>query len=74
MIILHFDLKPQFKYMNYFIYTSHKIKNNNLKEEKKYPVTRFLVTPLSVLLLNLKDLDFNRTIAIGPHKQTCDCD
>ena len=23
MIILHFDLKPQFKYMNYFMYTSH---------------------------------------------------
>ena len=23
MIILHFDLEPQFKYMNYFIYTSH---------------------------------------------------
>ena len=23
MIILHSDLQPQFKYMNYFIYTSH---------------------------------------------------
>ena len=23
MIILHFDLQPQFKYMNYFTYTSH---------------------------------------------------
>ena len=23
MIILYFDLRPQFKYMNYFIYTSH---------------------------------------------------
>ena len=23
MIILHFDLQPQFKYMNYFSYTSH---------------------------------------------------
>ena len=23
MIILHFDLQPQFKYMNYFIYTLH---------------------------------------------------
>ena len=23
MIILHFDLQPQFKYMNYFIYISH---------------------------------------------------
>ena len=23
MIILHLDLQPQFKYMNYFIYTSH---------------------------------------------------
>ena len=23
MIILHFDLQPQFKYMNYFIYTWH---------------------------------------------------
>ena len=25
MIILHFDLQPQFKYMNYFIYTSHQL-------------------------------------------------
>ena len=25
MIILHFDLLPQFKYMNYFIYTSHQM-------------------------------------------------
>ena len=25
MIILHFDLQPQFKYMNYFIYTPHHI-------------------------------------------------
>ena len=23
MIIHHFDLQPQFKYVNYFIYTSH---------------------------------------------------
>ena len=23
MIILHFDLQPQFKYMNYFIYPLH---------------------------------------------------
>ena len=23
MIVLHFDLQPQFKYMIYFIYTSH---------------------------------------------------
>ena len=30
MIILHFDLQPQFKYVNYFIYTSHK---NNLSSE-----------------------------------------
>ena len=27
MIILYFDLQPQFKYMNYFIYTSHHYKN-----------------------------------------------
>ena len=25
MIILHFDLQPQFKYMNCFIYTLHQI-------------------------------------------------
>ena len=25
MIILHFDLQPQFKYMNYVIYTSQKL-------------------------------------------------
>ena len=27
MIILHFDLQPQFKYMSYFMYTSHRDKN-----------------------------------------------
>ena len=27
MIILHFDLQPQFEYMNYFIYTSHHLTN-----------------------------------------------
>ena len=26
MITLHFDLQPQFKSMNYFIYTSHQFK------------------------------------------------
>ena len=29
MIILHFHLQPQFKYMNYFIYTSHQKLNNS---------------------------------------------
>ena len=28
MVILHFDLQPQFKYMNYFIYTSHQSKHS----------------------------------------------
>ena len=32
MIILHFDLQLQFKYMNYFIYTSHR---NRLLQEKQ---------------------------------------
>ena len=31
MIVLHFDLQPQFKYMNYFIYTSHQSVLNEKK-------------------------------------------
>ena len=33
MIILHFDLQPQFKYMNYFIYTSHHYKVMSFREK-----------------------------------------
>ena len=41
---------------------TNKIKNNKLKEEKKYPVTQFLVTPLSVLLTTA-NVQFIYTIA-----------
>ena len=40
MIILHFDLQPQFKHMNYFIYTSHHdilyiiVSQNSILEKK----------------------------------------
>ena len=33
MIILHFDLQPQFKYMNCFIYTSHLINGVVVEEQ-----------------------------------------
>ena len=35
MIILHLDLQPQFKYMNYFIYTSHHFTPHGRHELKK---------------------------------------
>ena len=34
MIILHFDLQPQFKYMNYFIYTSRQDDVHQRKESQ----------------------------------------
>ena len=36
VIILHFDLQPQFKYMNYFIYTSHHFTPHGRYELNKY--------------------------------------
>ena len=35
MIILHFDLQPGFKYMNYFIYSSH-TENHNTHDLQKF--------------------------------------
>ena len=48
MIILHFDLQPQFKYMNYFIYTSHH-SAINAKEAIQFP---FPVLPNSPVALS----------------------
>ena len=35
MIVLHLDLQPQFKYMNYFIYTSHHFTPHGRRELNK---------------------------------------
>ena len=46
MIILHFDLQPQFKYMNYFIYTSHHFSPHGRYELNKLtslPMCGFIV-------------------------------
>ena len=41
MTILHFDLQLQFKYMNYFIYTSYQYNQDMLfKQEAELAVTR----------------------------------
>ena len=44
MIILHFDLQPQFKYMNYFIHTS---RNNNSYFTLKTALTQAYVHALA---------------------------
>ena len=48
MIILHFDLQLQFKYMNYFIYTSHhftphgRYELNKLTSHPMFPMCCFI--------------------------------
>ena len=45
MIILYFDLRPQFKYMNYFIYTSHHFTpygRNELNKLTSLPMCGFI--------------------------------
>ena len=41
MIILHFDLQPQFKYMNYFI-SFHSSRENELNKLTSLPMCGFL--------------------------------
>ena len=43
MIILHFDLQPQFKYMNNFIYTSHHV-SDVLPVKAGDPITIILIS------------------------------
>ena len=43
MIIPHFDLQPQYKCMNYFIYTSfHSSRENELKKLTSLPMYSFI--------------------------------
>ena len=48
MIILHFDLQPQFKYMNYFIYTSH-----HLTPHGRYELNKLASLPMCVFIAQL---------------------
>ena len=61
MIILNFDLQPQFKCMNYFIYTSHHQRQRRLKNEFTFyrrisgysKVIYFVITVKAITKLNL---------------------
>ena len=48
MIILHFDLQPQFKYMNYFIYTSH-----HLTPHERYELSKLTSLPMCRFIAQL---------------------
>ena len=45
MIILHFDRQPQFKYMNYFIYTSH-----HFTPQGRYELNKLTSLPMDLPL------------------------
>ena len=42
MIIIHFDLQPQFKYMNYLIYISH-----HFTRHRRYELNKLTLLPMS---------------------------
>ena len=48
MIILHFDLQPQFKYMNYFTYTSH-----HFTPHGKYELNKLALLPMCGFIAQL---------------------
>ena len=48
MIILHFDLQPQFKYINYFIYTSH-----HFTPHGRYEVNKLTSFPMGGFIAQL---------------------
>ena len=48
MIILHFDLQPQFKYMSYFIYTS-----NRLTPHGRYELDKLTSLPMCGFIAQL---------------------
>ena len=55
MIILHFDLQPQFKYMSYFINTSHRTYLFRVK---------YVVCPPTKVALYLTEL-FSSTVSLS---------
>ena len=69
MIILYFDLQPQFKYMNYFICTSyHKDLygiNKVLLLLKKHGDPSFLFQNLSSYNINNQLVKFEKNISVG---------
>ena len=48
MIILHFDLQPQFKYMNYFIYISH-----HFSPHGRYELSKLTSLPMCGFIVQL---------------------
>ena len=48
MIILHFDLQPQFKYMNYFIYNSHHFTTHG-----RYELNKLTLLPMCDFIAQL---------------------
>ena len=59
MIILHFDLNPQFKYMNYFIYTSH-----HFTPDGRYELNKLTSLPMCSFIAQLVE---HRTGIRGGH-------
>ena len=61
MIILHFDLQRQFKYMNYFIYTLFffiRTSNFDAEAERSYIFWRFEAETFLKIFLNLPGIVF----------------
>ena len=48
MIILRFDLQPQFKYMNYFIYNSH-----HFTPHGRYILAEIIIDNTKIILVNV---------------------
>ena len=48
MIILHFDLQPQFKYINYFMYTSH-----HFTPHGRYELSKLTTLPMCGFIAQL---------------------
>ena len=48
IIILHFDQQPQFKYMNYFIYTSH-----HFTPQGRYKLNKLALLPMGGFIAQL---------------------
>ena len=59
MIIIHFDLQPQFKYMNYLIYTSH-----HFTPHGRYELNKLASLPMCGFIAQLAE---HRTGIRGGH-------
>ena len=60
MIILHFDLQPQFKYMNYFIYTSH-----HFNPDGRYELNKLTSLPMCVQKLIAQLVEYRLHLRIS---------